>query len=249
MRPINQATLKHFESIKDTQDLLKAVFNEYGSRAAIGTSGQLTGVVMIDMAAASGIIPRVFTIDTHRLFNETYALLEELEKKYKIHIERFTPNADTLKKMVAQHGKHLFFDSKEKQEYCCYVRKVVPNNEALKTVDVWFTGLRADQSENREDTQKFEIITHPQDKHPILKIAPLVDWTEDQLRKYAKKNKVPIHPLLDWNQDGWRYESLGCRICTTPIGPHEPRRAGRWRWFKSDDDKKECGIHLPGSEE
>lgn len=243
----NTEFINQLQKIKDPQDLIGTVFKKIGSRAAIGTSGQLTGVVMIDMAVKAGVKPRVFTIDTLRLFPETYELFDALEKKYKIKIEKIQPNPEKLEQMVKQHGEFLFFDSKAKQEYCCKIRKVDPNEEVLKTVDIWLTGLRKDQSEGRSQTEKFQMINHSIDRHPILKISPLVDWTEKKLKDYCKKNKVPTHKLLDWNQDGWYYESLGCVICTTPISPNEPRRAGRWRWFNAADpnNDKECGIHVP----
>lgn len=245
MRPeINQSLIQKLESIESPENLLKEVFAQFGNRAAVGTSGQLTGVVMIDLAIKAGVKPRVFTIDTLRLFKETYELFDEIEKKYDLRIERAQPDLMKLKKMIDEQGEYLFFDSKEKQEYCCFLRKVEPNERILETLDVWFTGLRADQSKQRASTSRFELIYHGKEKRPILKIAPLVDWTEKQLREYAEKNQVPIHKLLDWNQNGWYYESLGCVICTTPIGPHEPRRAGRWRWFNSTDpESKECGLH------
>ena len=107
------------------------------------------------------------------------------------------------------------------------------------------TGLRVDQSAARATSaKKCEIILHGPAKRPVLKVAPLIDWTEKRLRDYMAANDVPMHKLLHWNQDGWYYESLGCVICTTPIGPNEPRRAGRWRWFNSlEGADKECGIH------
>lgn len=245
--PINKDFITSLEKIKDPQDLIGGVFKKFGNRAAIGTSGQLTGVVMIDMAVKAGVKPRVFTIDTLRLFPETYELFDALEKKYKIKVEKIQPDPKKLEQMIKQHGEFLFFDSKAKQEYCCKIRKVDPNEEVLKTVDVWLTGLRKDQSEGRSQTEKFQMINHSIDAHPILKISPLVNWTEKQLKDYCKKNKVPTHKLLDWNENGWYYESLGCVICTTPISPNEPRRAGRWRWFNAADpnNDKECGIHVP----
>lgn len=240
---IDSSLISELEKITDPQKLIGEVYRRFGDRAAIGTSGQLTGVVMIDLAIAAGVKkPRIFTIDTLRLFPETYALFDALEKKYKIKIERVVPDAKKVQNMVKENGEYLFFDSKAKQEECCFLRKVEPNERVLKTVDVWLTGLRRDQSARRSQTSRFEIIKHKEDGHPILKIAPLSDWSEEQLRTYAQKNKVPVHPLLNWNQNGWYYESLGCIICTTPISPTEPRRAGRWRWFKLDSDK-ECGIH------
>jgi phosphoadenosine phosphosulfate reductase len=209
----------------------------------------MTGVAILDMAVKAGVTPRVFTIDSLRLFPETYRFIQELEKKYNLTVERFGPDPAEVDAMVREYGEHLFFDSKERQELCCRVRKVEPNLRALDSLDAWITGLRADQSSFRAKTKRFEIIQHARPglpARPILKVAPLSDWTEERLRRYLDENNVPVHPLFKTDlPGGWRYESLGCVLCTTPIGPHEPRRAGRWRWFNQGDDKKECGLHLP----
>lgn len=242
--PINESLIQSLEPIQDPQALMSEIFRRFGERAAIGTSGQLTGVVMIDLASRSGVKPRVFSIDTLRLFPETYQLFDALEKKYSLRIEKIQPDPGQLDSMLREHGEFLFFDSKEKQELCCQLRKVEPNDRVLETLDVWITGLRADQSKARAATSRFEIIPQGPQKRPILKVAPLVDWTEDRLRRYCEEHGVPTHPLLFWEKDGWRYESLGCVICTTPIGPYEARRAGRWRWFNDQDGDKECGLHV-----
>lgn len=249
MPVIDQNLVNELAKISDPKDLMKELFTRFGKRAAIGTSGQLTGSVMIDLACNSGVKPRVFTIDTLRLFKETYELFDAVEKKYDIKVERFQPDPKKLQAMVSEHGEYLFFDSKAKQEMCCDLRKVEPNERALDTVDIWLTGLRAEQSKARAGTAKFEIQDHK--GRPLLKVAPLVDWTEKQLREYAQAHQVPVHKLLNWNQDGWYYESLGCVICTTPIGPYEARRAGRWRWFNAldPDANKECGLHVAKKDE
>ncbi|MDL1872303.1 phosphoadenylyl-sulfate reductase [Deltaproteobacteria bacterium PRO3] len=246
---INEALIQSLEPIQDPQALIGELFRRFGDRAAIGTSGQLTGVVMVDLAVKAGLKPRVFTIDTLRLFPETYELFDALERKYSLKVEKIQPDPEKLKAMLREHGEFLFFDSKEKQELCCHLRKVEPNERVLGTLDVWLTGLRADQSKARAATGRFEIIPHGPERRPILKVAPLVDWTEERLRRYCEDNGVPVHKLLFWEQDGWRYESLGCVICTTPIGPFEPRRAGRWRWFNGQDDDKECGLHVVKKDE
>jgi phosphoadenosine phosphosulfate reductase len=246
---IQPGLIAELEEIKDPQALIGEIFRRFGNRAAIGTSGQLTGVVMIDMAVKAGLKPRVFTIDTLRLFPETYELFGALEKKYELKIERIQPDPGKLKNMIREHGEYLFFDSKEKQEYCCHLRKVEPNDCVLGSLDVWLTGLRADQSQARATTPRFEVQPQGPEKRPLLKVAPLVDWTEERLRRYCEEHQVPVHKLLFWERDGWRYESLGCVICTTPIGPHEPRRAGRWRWFNAQDDDKECGLHVVHKDE
>ncbi len=245
MPNVTPALITELEKISDPQDLMKEIFVRFGNRAAIGTSGQLTGSVMIDLACSTGVKPRIFTLDTLRLFKETYELFNEIEKKYQVKIERGKPDPKKLEQMISEHGEYLFFDSKEKQERCCFLRKVEPNEKILDTLDVWLTGLRADQSEARAHTSRFEIILQGKNKRPLLKVAPLVHWTEKQLREYAHARQVPVHKLLNWNQNGWYYESLGCIICTTPIGPHEARRAGRWRWFNAlnPEADKECGLH------
>lgn len=241
---ITPQLLTELEKIQDPKDLLHEIFTRFGNRAAIGTSGQLTGSVMIDLACQSGVKPRIFTIDTLRLFPETYELFDAVEKKYGISIEKIQPDPLKLKNMIAENGEYLFFDSKEKQELCCNIRKVEPNEKILKSLDVWITGLRADQSKARAATAKFEI--QERSEGPLLKVAPLVDWTEKKLREYAQQHQVPVHKLLNWNHEGWYYESLGCILCTTPIGPYESRRAGRWRWFNALDPEanKECGLHV-----
>jgi phosphoadenosine phosphosulfate reductase len=237
------------DAIQEPGLLLAELFRRFPGRTAIGTSGQLTGCALIDMAvAAKATHLRVFTNDTLRLFPETQDLFQALEKRYGLKIERYTPPEKELKAMVEEYGEHLFFDSKERQEMCCYVRKVLPNQQALETLDVWITGLRSDQSQSRANVGRFELIQNPSASgtRPILKVAPLAGWKEADVREYLKKNAVPVHALLDKKlPGGWYYESLGCILCTTPIGPHEPRRAGRWRWFNTSDDKKECGLHLP----
>ncbi len=242
MSQINPNLVLELEKIQDPQELIGHLYRTFGNRCAIGTSGQLTGAVMIDQAIQAGITkPRVFTIDTLRLFPETYQLFEALEEKYRIHIERLEPDSQKLNEMIKTHGEFLFFDSKEKQELCCGLRKVEPNERALETLDVWITGLRTDQSQARSGKSRFEIVADKKNR-PILKVAPLLFWSEKQARDYCAVHQVPIHKLLNVNNNGWYYESLGCVICTTPIGPDEPRRAGRWRWFK-DDPNKECGLH------
>ena len=215
---------------------------DHGERAAIFTSFQNTGCVMIDMASRLDLPLRIVTVDTLRLHEETYDLMHRLEKRYGCSIERFKPDPEQLKQMVRQHGEYLFFDNPAKQRYCCRIRKVEPNERALATVDVWITGLRRDQSPSRRHESKAAVVRC--DGSPVVKLSPLVDWTEDRVRAYITEHNVPRNPLYDQG-----YTSIGCRICTTPTRPGEGKRDGRWRWMNQLDreNQKECGIHVDGS--
>lgn len=221
--------------------LFSWALSNYGPRAGIITSFQDTGCVMVDIMSKAAPGMRVLTVDTLRLHDETYALMDEIEARYGIEIERFTPNPEKRERMIAQHGEYLFFDSKAKQEFCCNVRKVEPNQRALETLDVWFTGLRRDQSEFRASTPKAQIVDRSGRK--LIKVAPLADWDQTQIDAYVAEHDVPKSALYDQG-----YTSIGCAICTTPTRPGEDKRAGRWRWFNAlEGDNKECGIHIGGS--
>ena len=219
------------------EEMLEWAYATHGERAALFTSFQDTGCVMIDMAGRVAPKLRVLTVDTLRLHPETYQLIDTIEARYGIHIERFEPQPKALKKMIDQHGEYLFFDSKTKQEFCCQVRKVEPNIRALQTVDVWITGLRRDHSEGRQTVEKASL--EQQMSGPVVKLAPLVEWGQQQVKEYIAEHDVPYNVLYDQG-----YDSIGCVICSTPTKPWEKKRAGRWRWFNHlDDDDKECGIH------
>ncbi|MCC6145576.1 MAG: phosphoadenylyl-sulfate reductase, partial [Candidatus Hydrogenedentes bacterium] len=202
---------------------------EHGDRAGIITSFQDTGCVMIDIMSQAAPGLRVITVDTLRLHDETYRLMDQIESKYGLEIERFQPDPARLRKMIAQHGEYLFFDTKAKQEYCCNIRKVEPNQRALESLDVWFTGLRRDHSGFRSSTPKVQLVDRGGRK--LIKVAPLVDWSEDDIRRYMDEHGVPKNTLYDQG-----YTSIGCMICTTPTLPHEDKRAGRWRWFNYLDE-------------
>ncbi len=226
------------------QEILFSLFKRFKERAAIVTSGQLSGMILIHLAAENGLPFRVCTLDTLRLFPETYAFFEKVESRYGIQIEQVQPDPQEVQQMVTEHGEYLFFDSKAKQEFCCNVRKVRPMQQLLETLDVWITGLRRDQSDARQQLRKAEIISST--THPVLKVNPLFQWTTDEVWQFVRDNDIPVNPLLAADADGHYYESLGCIICTTPIKPGEPKRAGRWRWQNAaptTENDKECGLH------
>ena len=226
------------------QEILFSLFKRFKERAAIVTSGQLSGMILIHLAAENRLPFRVCTLDTLRLFPETYAFFEKVESRYGIQIEQIQPDPQEVQQMVTEHGEYLFFDSKAKQEFCCNVRKVRPMQQLLETLDVWITGLRRDQSDARQQLRKAEIISST--THPVLKVNPLFQWTTDEVWQFVRDNDIPVNPLLAADADGHYYESLGCIICTTPIKPGEPKRAGRWRWQNAaptTENDKECGLH------
>ncbi len=222
--------------------LLAWAWEHHGERAGIVTSFQRTGCVLIDMAHKHARGMRVLTIDTLRLPAQTYEVMDRIEAKYGVRVERFQPEPERLDRMVRQHGEFLFFDSKEKQEHCCHIRKVEPNEVALASLDVWITGLRQDQSGARAQTSKATVVTRG--GRQLLRLAPLAEWSETQAKAYIDENGVPENGLYDLG-----YTSIGCVICSTPTLPHEDKRAGRWRWFNQlgKDQNKECGIHIQGS--
>ncbi len=230
--------------IDNPQDILFCLFKHYNDRAAIVTSGQLSGMVQIHLAAESQLPFRVCTIDTHKLFPETYRFFDQVEDRYGIEIERIQPDPIDVAEMVSEHGEHLFFDSRAKQQYCCDVRKVRPMRKLLESLDVWITGTRRDQSASRQKFQKVEILSS--ETHPVLKVSPLIDWSTDEVWSYVKRNDVPVNPLFQPDENGHYFDSLGCVTCTTRIRPGEAKRAGRWRWQNatdSEENNKECGLH------
>lgn len=217
--------------------LIKWAFENFKERCAIGTSLQLTGTVITDIASKHLKKFRVFMVDTLRLHEETYKAISVAEKKYNITIELFYPEEKALKSMIDKFGEYLFFMNKAKQEYCCLIRKIAPNKHALQTLDVWITGLRRDQSDFRKTIPKAQLIE--EDGKKILKLNPLVDWSSEAVWKYIKENNLPYNKLFDKG-----FDSIGCVICSTPLVKGELPRSGRWRWFNADDDSKECGIHI-----
>lgn len=174
----------------------------------------------------------IFTLDTGRMFQETYDTFHSTVNKYKLAIEVFSPDSNDLKDLYNSQGVNGFYDSIKNRKNCCGVRKIIPLKKALKGKKIWITGLRAQQSENRSDLAKVEY-----DKHfDIIKIHPILDWTWEETMQYLKDNGVPTNPL---HQKG--YLSIGCAPCTRAIEKGEDFRAGRWWWERSS---KECGLHV-----
>jgi phosphoadenosine phosphosulfate reductase len=214
-------------------ELLLEITKEYQEKSVFTSSMGLEDQVITDILAKSHTKCRIITLDTGRLFNETYNLIEKSERKYKIKIEIYFPNHNSVEKMVSEKGVNLFYESVENRKECCHIRKIEPLQRALQNSKVWITGLRSDQSETRVNTHFAEF----DEKFQVLKINPLLDWSLDDTWKYIKENNVPYNPLHD---EG--YPSIGCAPCTRSIMPGENIRAGRWWW--ESPETKECGLHI-----
>lgn len=175
----------------------------------------------------------VATLDTGRFFPETYKVFDDTIKKYHKRITAWLPDGDAVEKMVLEKGPFSFYNSKEDRLECCRLRKVVPLNRALKGKECWISGIRASQSENRN---QMEWLEYDEDKK-LFKFYPLFDWTFDEVKNYIKENNIPYNVLHDKG-----FVSIGCEPCTRAIKPGEDFRSGRWWW--EIDGPKECGCHL-----
>ncbi|RYY61048.1 MAG: phosphoadenylyl-sulfate reductase [Chitinophagaceae bacterium] len=187
--------------------------------------------VLTDVIFRNDMPVRVFTLDTGRLFGEAYELYDRIVARYKKPVQVFFPDAADVEQFVTEKGMNSFYESVENRKGCCYIRKVKPLNRALEGAKVWITGLRADQSANRENMPLIEWSEEKQ----LYKFNPLINWSLDDVLDYLKEFNVPYNPLHDKG-----FISIGCAPCTRAIEPGEDARAGRWWWESS---QKECGLH------
>ena len=221
-------------SLKTAEDALQWAYDNLHPKVAKASSFGAEDAVIMDMMMKINPKFRFFTLDTGRLPQETYDIMDIVRKKYNIDIEVLFPDANEVEQMVNANGMNLFYDSVENRKLCCEIRKVHPIGRILKTLDGWISGLRRDQTDIRSSVKMIEI---DQSYGGILKINPIIDWTWDQIWNYIKKNNLPYNTLLDKG-----YPSIGCEPCTRAIKPGEDLRAGRWWW--ENDQHKECGLHI-----
>ncbi len=217
---------------KTNDEVLRWFLYEFKGRIVLSSSLGAEDQVLTDMVVKIAPETRIFTLDTGRLFYETYELIEKTCLRYKIKMEVYSPNSEQVESMVSQKGINLFYLSIENRKECCNVRKIVPLKRAFNGAEVWICGLRKDQSVTRSETQMFEW----DDDNGMIKLNPLINWTEKQVWDYIKENGVPYNTLHDKG-----YPSIGCQPCTREIFPGEDIRAGRWWWENADS--KECGLH------
>jgi len=204
---------------------------EIEGRTVFTTSFGLEDQVILHLIAEHGLDLDVVTLDTGRLFRETYDLWAETEHRYGVRVRPIYPHQGNLEAMVEKFGINGFYQSRAARLACCHARKVEPLGRALAGAAGWIVGLRADQSANRRDTGLLAV-----DERGLLKLSPLFDWSREAVQSFASENRVPINPL-----HARSFVSIGCAPCTRAIAPGEPERAGRWWW--ETDDKKECGLH------
>lgn len=215
------------------QEILRAGVNAAGGPVKLACSFSVEDVVIIDMIAELGLDIGIFALDTGRLHEETYEVADALAERYRIGIEWFFPRQESVEKLLREKGTFSFRESLENRHECCHIRKVEPLGRALKGLAGWVTGLRREQSVTRTDLAPIEI---DEANGSILKINPLLEWSETQVWEYAETRRVPVNRL---HKQG--YPSIGCAPCTRPVAPGEHPRAGRWWW--ENPEHKECGLH------
>lgn len=219
----------------DPREVLSLALELVGrDRLAIASSFGAEDVVLIDLLAELEPRPRVFTLDTGRLPQETYDLIDQVRRRYGIDIEVYLPQADRVEAMVRDKGVNLFYESIDNRRQCCGIRKVEPLGRAMATLDGWITGVRRDQIATRAETPKLAI---DPGRPGIWKVAPLADWSSAQVWKYIREHDLPYNALHDRG-----FPSIGCAPCTRAVEPGDDERAGRWWWEQAD--QRECGIHF-----
>lgn len=219
-------------SKKPAEEVLSWFLEKYEGRIALSSSLGAEDQVLTDMVVKIAPKTRIFTLDTGRMFPESYDVLDRTNKKYDIKIEVFFPDYRQVEKMVNQKGINLFYDSIENRKECCHLRKIEPLKRAFQGLDVWICGLRKDQSVTRFFTQTVEW----DEGNKLIKINPLIDWREKDVWEYIKSRDVPYNELHDK-----AFPSIGCQPCTRAVKPGEEIRAGRWWW--EQPEQKECGLH------
>jgi len=213
------------------KDGIALVAGLYPGKVVFSSSLGQEDQVITDAIFKQDIPVDVFTIDTGRLFNETYELLDKTTARYKKPVKVYFPDARDVEEFVSAKGINSFYESVENRKSCCNIRKVKPLNRALAGARVWITGLRAEQSENRKDMPMFDW----DDDRQLYKFNPLINWHYDDVLEYIHEHNVPYNSLHDKG-----FLSIGCAPCTRAIMEGEDARAGRWWWESSH---KECGLH------
>lgn len=215
---------------------LRAAVHALGGRIVFTTSFGIEDQLIAHHIFTERLPIEVVTLDTGRLFPETYKVWQETEERYGVRIRAVYPNAEALSALVADQGINGFYYSKEARLACCHARKVEPLRRALAGAGAWVTGLRSDQSGKRAETR----LADWDGEHALIKIAPLYDYSRERVAAECEALGVPVNEL---HAQG--FLSIGCAPCTRAVQPGETERAGRWWW--EDDAARECGLHVDAS--
>lgn len=229
------AKLLHQSDGLNVDAFLKLLAGNYPGQVTFSTSFSYEDQVITHQILSNRLPINIFTLDTGRLFPETYSVWSSTNATYNTQIKAWYPNQELLQDFVAAKGPNSFYESVENRKGCCYVRKVEPLKRALAGNAVWITGLRAEHSGNRKDLPVIEW----DESNQVIKYHPILHWSTDEVKQYITDNRIPYNPLHDKG-----FVSIGCAPCTRAVRPGEDFRAGRWWW--EDAGKKECGLHVHG---
>lgn len=219
---------EHFSAIQ----VMEFITERFGSGIVFSTGFGQEDQVITDIIFTNKLPVSVFTLDTGRIFQETYQVWNETIEKYKEPIKAFLPEKKDVEQMISSKGHFSFYESVHNRKECCNIRKVAPLKQALDGATCWITGIRAEQSLSRMNNKLFEW----DEQHQVVKCNPLINWTTNEVLDYIEKNNVPYNLLHDKG-----FVSIGCEPCTRAVKEGEDIRSGRWWW--EDNSKKECGLH------
>ena len=218
-------------------ELLRWALDRFHPRIAFASSFGAEDVVVIDLLVGARPDARIFTLDTGRLHEETYAVADQIRRRYGITIENYFPEREAVERLERAKGLYSFRESIDNRKECCGIRKVEPLKRALSELDAWITGLRRGQGVTRAAVPALEWDA----AFGLYKLNPIAAWTEAQVWEYIRERELPYNALHDRG-----FPSIGCAPCTRPIAPGEDLRAGRWWW--EHPEQKECGLHAAASE-
>jgi len=215
------------------EEMLALLSEQFPGKVTFSTSFSFEDQVVTHQIVSQELPINIFTLDTGRLFPETYSVWNRTIERYNTTIQAYYPNAQSLQEFVSEKGPNAFYESVENRKGCCFIRKVEPLKRALAGNEIWVTGLRTEHSPDRQDLQAIEW----DESNQVIKYHPLLHWTTEDVKKYINQYNIPYNPLHDRG-----FVSIGCAPCTRAIKPGEDFRAGRWWW--EDTSKKECGLHV-----
>ena len=218
---------------RNTEEALSLLSKNFPNKIVFSTSFGLEDQVITHIIFSKNIPIKIFTLDTGRLFPETYSVWSRTKEIYNKNISSYSPYTETIQNLVSEKGPNSFYESVENRQECCYIRKVEPLKRALKGNEIWVTGIRKEQSASRNNLSPVEW----DENNHIIKYHPLFDWGFEEVKSFISKNHVPYNPLHDKG-----FPSIGCQPCTRAVKPGDDPRSGRWWW--EDAIKKECGLHI-----